>query len=123
MSEHGSRRFILGFDVLNGVVRIKGWKEATTVSLEAALACYADQELYGVMSTDISKDGMLAGPAVEMYRKLRAENPHCPIIASGGVAQGDDIRALAAEGVSEIIVGKALYAGSLRLADVTEFIW
>lgn len=123
MDAYGSRRFILGFDVLDGFVRIKGWEEATTVSLKAALACYSDQDLYGVMSTDISRDGMLLGPAVEMYQRLHTENQQLSIIASGGVAQGEDIRALAAAGVSEIIVGKALYTGSLCLADVKEFIW
>jgi len=123
MNEYNSKRFIVAFDVLDGIVRIKGWEETTEFSLEAALKSYSELDLYGVMSTDISKDGMLGGPAVEMYQHLRASNPQLPIIASGGVAGDEDIRALAAAGVSEVIVGKALYSGSLRLQDLQEFIW
>lgn len=123
MNVFGANRFILGFDVLQGTVRVNGWQESSNVSLEAAVAAYRELLVYGVMSTDINRDGMLTGPAVEMYKELRDANPGRCIIASGGVASALDVRALAGIGVSEIIIGKALYAGSISLSEVKEFIW
>ena len=123
MNSFGSDRFILGFDVLDGTVRVKGWQESSNLSLEAVVAQYRELPVYGVMSTDISKDGMLAGPAGEVCGELRGGGSGRRVVASGGGASALDVQALAGVGVSEIIIGKALYARSLSLSAVQEFIW
>jgi len=123
ISRFGPDAIIVGLDVLNGEVRIKGWQEGSALTVAQVLERFAGSGLRWLMSTDISRDGMLEGASVEMYRALRGEYPDLQIIASGGVTNADDVRALADAGVREIIVGKALYSGSLRAEEVREFVW
>lgn len=119
----GSDSVIVGLDVLHGEVRIKGWQEGSALSIGAVLERFAGSGLKRVMSTDISKDGTLQGAAVDLYRSLCQDYPSLAFIASGGVATATDLRQVATTGVSEIIVGKALYAGTLDLSQVAEFVW
>jgi phosphoribosylformimino-5-aminoimidazole carboxamide ribotide isomerase len=119
----GSESVIVGLDVLNGEVRIKGWQEGSSLSIGAVLERFSGSGLKRVMSTDIAKDGTLQGAAVDLYRSLCRDYPALSFIASGGIATATDLRQVAATGVSEIIVGKALYAGTLSLSDLAEFVW
>lgn len=123
IGQFGSDAVVVGLDVLNGEVRIKGWQEGSSLSVAQVLDRFADSGLRWLMSTDISRDGMLEGVSVEMYRVLRREYPELRIIASGGVTNAADVRSLADAGVQEIIVGKALYAGTLQPGEVREFVW
>lgn len=123
IEQFGSDAVIVGLDVLNGEVRIKGWQEGSSLSVAQVLERFADSGLRWLMSTDISRDGTLEGVSVEMYRVLRREYPELRIIASGGVTNAADVRSLADAGVQEIIVGKALYAGTLQPGEVREFVW
>jgi phosphoribosylformimino-5-aminoimidazole carboxamide ribotide isomerase len=123
IEQFGSDAVIVGLDVLNGEVRIKGWQEGSSLSVAQVLERFADSGLRWLMSTDISRDGMLEGVSVEMYRVLRREYPELRIIASGGVTNAADVRSLADAGVQEIIVGKALYAGTLQPGEVRDFVW
>ena len=119
----GEDSIIVGLDVLNGEVRIKGWEEGSALKLGAVLDRFDGSGLKRIMSTDISRDGMLQGPAVDMYLELCQRYPALQIIASGGVSSARDVQRLATSGVSEIVVGKALYAGTLTVSEVQEFIW
>lgn len=123
LTRFGGERIILGLDVLDGRVRIKGWEEESNVTLGQVVALFRDRGLAKVMSTEISRDGMLQGPATLYYQDLCEAYPDLSIIASGGVTTSQDIRDLGATGVKEIVVGKALYSGSLDLSEVKEFIW
>jgi len=123
ISRFGADAIIVGLDVLNGEVRIKGWQEGSALTVAQILERFAGSGLKWLMSTDISRDGMLEGASVEMYRALRRDYPDLQIIGSGGVTNADDVRALAELGVREIIVGKALYAGALQNEEVREFVW
>ena len=123
IEQFGSDAVIVGLDVLNGDVRIKGWQEGSSRTVAQVLERFMDSGLRWLMSTDISRDGMLEGVSVEMYRGLRREYPELRIIASGGVTNAADVRSLADAGVQEIIVGKALYAGTLQPGEVREFVW
>jgi len=75
-----------------------------------------------VFSTDISKDGMLTGPAVDLYQKLHKKFPKIEIIASGGVKCIDDIYAVEKAGCSGVIIGKAIYEGKIGLQELIEFL-
>lgn len=123
LSVFGGDKVILGLDVLDGKVRIKGWEEESGLTLSQVVELFREQEIAKVMSTDISRDGMMQGPATAYYRDLCREYPDLSIIASGGVTTAQDIQDLAETGVAEIVVGKALYSGSLDLSKVREFVW
>lgn len=118
----GAEAVILGLDVLNGEVRIKGWSEGTDLSVDMLLEKFSGSGLKRIMSTDISRDGMLEGPAFELYAGLLERFPEFDWIASGGVASDEDVLKLAATGVKEIIVGKALYSAALNLSNLAQFI-
>jgi phosphoribosylformimino-5-aminoimidazole carboxamide ribotide isomerase len=114
-------KIILGLDVLDGEVRINGWQQRGRASLDALIGRFSGCGLTKMMSTSISRDGMLEGPDWDLYRGLRKRYPQLEIVASGGVSGDGDVRELAAIGVTEIVVGKALYAGRLNLSDLREF--
>ncbi len=110
-------RVVLGIDARDGKVAGDGW---TTVSQRSALDLArhcAGWPLAALVYTDISRDGMLAGPNLESLAELVAAVP-LPVIASGGVTTLDDLRRLRPLGVAGCIIGRALYEGRLRLAEV-----
>lgn len=123
ISRFGAEKVIIGLDIRAGEVRIKGWSEGTALTIDAVLERFLGSGLIRVMSTEISRDGMMMGPADDLYRDLCAKYPEIEFIASGGVSCAQDVKRLSETGVREIIVGKALYSGSLNLPDVGEFIW
>lgn len=112
--EYGDR-IAVGVDALSGTVRTDGWLED---SGEDYISFAKRMENFGVKTiifTDISKDGMLAGPNFEQLCALR-QAVSCGIVASGGVSTLDDICRLKAVGIDEAIAGKAVYTGALDLA-------
>lgn len=115
-------KIVVGIDARNGKVAVKGWKETTAMdAVELAKRCEADGASR-IIYTDISRDGTREGVNVEETRKI-ARAVKIPIIASGGVATLDDIRALKPleeEGVEGVIVGRALYAGAFTLREGIE---
>jgi phosphoribosylformimino-5-aminoimidazole carboxamide ribotide isomerase len=108
-------RIVLGLDARNGRIATAGWLEDSEVTaLELARRC-ADWPLAALVYTDISRDGMMAGPNLAALQELAAAVPR-PVIASGGVTTLDDVRRLAGLGLAGCIVGRALYEGRLDLA-------
>jgi phosphoribosylformimino-5-aminoimidazole carboxamide ribotide isomerase len=123
IKEVGSERCILGFDLLEGTVRVSGWTKESGLSFDQAFSGYWNLGIRSVMSTDISKDGMMGGPGIETYREILSCYQGINLIASGGVRDISDLKRLRDLGVGEVIVGKALYSGSLKLDQAGEFIW
>jgi phosphoribosylformimino-5-aminoimidazole carboxamide ribotide isomerase len=123
LGRFGGERIILGLDVLNGLVQVSGWQEATDLTLDTVVEWYLPLGLKRLMSTDISRDGMLEGPAYSLYESIRTKFPELSIVASGGVSSSRDVLELAERGAAEVIVGKALYAGLMSFEDVKELIW
>ncbi len=108
-------RVNVGVDARDGMVAVKGWTETSGVAAADFLASFAGSGVAGIIYTDISRDGALAGVNVEAMRAAcRATD--IPVIASGGVASEEDIRALRDLPLFGVIVGKALYEGRLTLA-------
>ncbi len=75
-----------------------------------------------MICTDISRDGMLKGPALELYAKILAKYPELHLIASGGVSSITDLDDLKAAGLPAVIFGKALYEGRIQLKDLNKYI-
>ena len=107
-------RIVVGVDVKDGFVAIKGWLEISEVSCFDFCEKLSKMGVNTVICTDISKDGMMSGTNVELYRQLK-ERFGMNIIASGGVSSIDDVRALSEMDIFGDIVGKALYTGDVDL--------
>ena len=114
----GSDHIILGADVRDGRISINGWQEDSTEELIPFLRRYVRMGVHNVLCTDISRDGMLQGPSIELYRQVMTEFPDLHLIASGGVSSADDIRALEEAGVPAVVFGKALYEGKIDLRSL-----
>lgn len=114
-------RMILGADVRNGRVAVRGWLQEAAITLDSLLRRFTarpDGALKEVIVTDIGRDGMLQGPATELYRSLQEAFPALSFTASGGISGMDDIRALNAAGIPKAIVGKAIYEQRITLKDI-----
>ena len=106
----------IGIDHWDGEVRVAGWQQGSGRRLDELVAQFDDAGAAAFVVTDISRDGRLTGPDVDGYRRLVTAT-HVPVIASGGVASLDDLRALTATGVAGAIVGKALYEGRFTVEE------
>lgn len=118
LHKYGPEHIVLGADVRNGRVSINGWKEDSQEELIPFLDRYLSEGMRNVLCTDISKDGMLQGPAIALYREVMEHYPECHLIASGGVSSMDDIRALEAAGIPAVVFGKAIYEGKIKLEEL-----
>lgn len=121
LKEFGSERIILGADVMNEKIAISGWQEDSGLDLLPFLEGYLTQGVKYCICTDVSKDGMLQGPSIELYKKIIAEFPDLKLIASGGVAELDDLKKLRDIGIYGTIVGKAYYEGRISLEELSKF--
>lgn len=122
LQKYGADRLILGADVKDGKIAVSGWLEDSDRELMAFLNAYIYKGVKQVICTDISKDGMLQGPAVSLYQDILAQFPDLQLIASGGVGSMADIEALAEAKVPGVIFGKALYEGRITFNDIEKFL-
>jgi len=118
---YGAERLILGADVRNGKISINGWKEDSTEDLLPFLRRYVNAGVRNVLCTEISKDGTLQGPAIELYQRVMKEYPELHLIASGGVSSIEDIKSLDAAGIPAVVFGKAIYEGKINLQELWDW--
>lgn len=118
LRKYGAEKIILGADVRNGMVSINGWKEDSSEALLPFLEKYVSAGVRNVLCTEISKDGTLAGPATELYRKVMAQYPNLHLIASGGVSCNADIQQLDENGIPAVVFGKAYYEGKIDIKEL-----
>lgn len=118
LDKFGAERIILGADVRNGKISINGWKEDSTEDLLPFLKKYIDHGVCNVLCTEISKDGTLAGPAIDLYKSIMAEYPQLHLIASGGVSCTEDILMLENEQIPAVVFGKAYYEGRINVSQL-----
>ncbi|MDR0419218.1 MAG: 1-(5-phosphoribosyl)-5-[(5-phosphoribosylamino)methylideneamino]imidazole-4-carboxamide isomerase [Prevotellaceae bacterium] len=121
ISTYGGEKIILGADVNNEKIAVSGWQESTEIELFPFIKGYLDKGITKIICTDISKDGMLEGSNVDLYKKILDAFSNIELIASGGVSQMGDVKMLAEVGVKYVIVGKAIYEGKITEADLKEF--
>lgn len=118
LRKYGTERIILGADVRQGQISINGWKENSEEELLPFLRKYIDMGVRNVLCTEISKDGTLSGPAVDLYKEVMAAYPVLHLIASGGVSSKEDIQQLHKAGIPAVVFGKAIYEGRIDMAGV-----
>lgn len=122
LEKYGSQKVILGADVKNGLISINGWKEEGDDTLMPFLHKYVEKGVENVLCTDISKDGMLQGPATELYKDIMKEFPEMHLIASGGVSGIEDIDALNEAGIPAVVFGKAIYEGKIKMEELAKYV-
>ena len=122
IEKFGSEKIILGADVKDEKIAVGGWLETTKAELLPFVKDYRQAGIDKVICTDISKDGMLQGPSVELYEKILAEIPDLYLIASGGVSSMADIERLQEANVPAVITGKAIYEGKIKMDDLAKFL-
>lgn len=118
---YGREKITLGADTLNGNIMIKGWQKTTDVNLFEHIRHFYDHGLKYVKTTDVSRDGLMEGPAFELYEKIQKKFPNISILASGGVRSIDDIKKLQDQGIFAVIISRALYEGKLQLSEIEKF--
>lgn len=109
----GSDHIVVSIDIKNGAVAVKGWLETTEESPEVLINRLIKTGVKRIIFTDISSDGMLAGPDLTMVKKLNRKE--IELIAAGGISSTEDLKQLEKVGVKEAVVGKALYEGEISL--------
>jgi phosphoribosylformimino-5-aminoimidazole carboxamide ribotide isomerase len=119
MAEKFSQRIVLGLDARGAKVATNGWTQDSPQLLFDFATKAARLPLAAIIYTDITKDGMMAGPNFERTKAL-IEAVDLPVIASGGISKIDDIKKLAEMGAAAVIIGRSLYEGTLKLADAIE---
>jgi phosphoribosylformimino-5-aminoimidazole carboxamide ribotide isomerase len=118
LQEYGAGRFLLGADVKEEKIAIGGWLETTDRWVYDFIQEYVEKGVTQVFCTDVSKDGLLQGPALDLYRNIIGKFPELHFIASGGVSGMDDVRRLAEIGCKGVIIGKAIYEGRILLHEI-----
>ena len=118
---YGSEKIILGADVKNGNIATNGWKKESDTELFNFLEVYIKGGIEYVICTDISKDGLLQGSAVDLYEKIKNKFPNIKLIASGGVVNIKELEKLKELNVYGAIIGKAIYEGNISLTDLSKF--
>lgn len=122
INKFGGDKIILGADVKDEKIAVGGWLETTELELLPFIKNYINQGINKIICTDISKDGMLEGPAIELYKKMLIAHPDMYLIASGGVSSIKDIELLEEASVPAVITGKAIYEGRIKLNELSKFL-
>jgi len=115
---------IVGLDAKNGMVAVEGWEEVSSHEATDVAKKFEDDGVDAIVYTDIARDGMMKGVNVEATRKL-AEAITIPVIASGGVSHYKDIRdlqAVADSGIMGVIIGRAIYEGTIDLIEAQKIV-
>ncbi len=122
VSKYGADKIILGSDVKNKKIAVSGWLETSDLDLFEFLANYKEKGITKTICTDISKDGMLQGPSLNLYKEILKKFPDLYLIASGGVSNMKDINKLNEAGIPSVIFGKAIYEGLISMKEIKNFI-
>ena len=122
LQKYGAERIILGADMKDGFISVNGWKEGSTKALIPFLESYVKEGIQYVLCTDISKDGMLKGPSIQLYKDIMTHFPTLKLIASGGVSSMKDIEELDKAGIYAVVTGKAIYENKITLEEIVDYI-
>lgn len=121
LEKYGADRLILGADIKEGRIAIQGWLEESDARWQTFLESYVARGVRKVISTDISRDGMMSGPATELYKDMMDEFPELYVIASGGISCMQDVSQLEAANVPAVIIGKAIYEGRITYQELENY--
>jgi len=118
LQAYGAEKFLLGADVKEEKIAVSGWLETTDRWIYDFIEEYMDKGVRQLFCTDVSKDGLLQGPALDLYKNIIGKFPELHFIASGGVSGLRDVRQLEEIGCKGVIIGKAIYEGKIKLEEL-----
>lgn len=119
--EFGPDKILIGADVLDEKIKISGWLEDGGITIFDFIGKMLAIGVQYIFCTDISKDGLMEGPSVELYQKIMLQFPSINLIASGGVSKIEDVITLQNIGCHGVIIGKAIYEGKITLKELSTF--
>ncbi len=122
LDKNASENIILAADAKDCKIAVTGWTESTDQELVTFIGHYMQRGVRKAICTDISRDGMLSGPAVELYKKMMSALPGLELVASGGVSNIKDVEALDYAGLPSVIIGKAIYENRITMEELRPFI-
>lgn len=118
LEKFGADKFILGADVKDEKIAVSGWLETTDIWVYDFIEKYVNKGVQQIFCTDVSKDGKMEGPSIDLYKNIISKFPDLHFIASGGVSSLKDVDQLQEIGCKGVIIGKAIYEGRINLADL-----
>lgn len=119
LEQFGSERILLGADANQRMIATHGWLATSGIDVVDFIRSFEQKGIQSVVCTDISKDGMLQGPSLDLYKEIMQETG-VQLIASGGVSSIDDLQQLKALGCAGAIIGKAIYEGRITLNELSK---
>jgi len=115
-------KIILGADTKDEMISINAWEVTTDIPLIEYIKGYWSLGIKEVIVTDISRDGVLLGPAFDLYKKIQTEIPNLQLIASGGVSKIEDVDKLNEQNINGVIIGKAIYEGRIKMNELKRYL-
>jgi len=122
LKKYGAKKIMLGADVKDEKIAVGGWLESTDISIIDFINENLSNGIENIFCTDISKDGLLQGPGIDLYKKIISHFSSIKLIASGGVSGIKDLHQLKEMGCSGVIVGKAIYEGKIGINELKKMI-
>lgn len=122
VKKYGANKIMLGADVKDENIAIGGWLQSTDINVMDFIKINFFEGITNIFCTDISKDGLLQGPSLELYKKIMTEIPELKLIASGGVSSMKDVMELDKIGCGGVIIGKAIYEGRITITELKNYI-
>jgi phosphoribosylformimino-5-aminoimidazole carboxamide ribotide isomerase len=122
LTKFGAEKFLLGADVKNEKITVSGWTEQTEIWIYDFIEKNLQKGMKQIFCTDVSKDGALEGPSIELYKSIIQKFPQLHFIASGGVSSIDEVYKLRDIDCKGVIIGKAIYEGRIRLSELKSFL-
>lgn len=119
---YGAEKFIIGADVKNEKILIRGWTESTSITVFELIEKYKTKGVRQFFCTDVNKDGLLQGTAIDLYKKILNEHPSIDLIASGGITAVSELDELRQAGCNGAIIGKAIYENRISLKNLKRFL-
>ncbi|APX72257.1 1-(5-phosphoribosyl)-5-[(5-phosphoribosylamino)methylideneamino]imidazole-4-carboxamide isomerase [Companilactobacillus allii] len=120
LKKYGGDRIVIGVDGNDGKVAVNGWIEQSNVTMETLIKAMMDSGAKHFIVTDVSRDGTMTGPNLDLLWKLKLDMPQVNFVASGGIRNLKDLHQLKAFGLVDVIIGKALYEGTITLEQIAE---
>lgn len=122
LEKFGADKFLLGADVKDEKIAVSGWLETTDIWVYDFIEKYINKGVQQIFCTDVSKDGKLEGPSIDLYKNIISKFPSLHFIASGGVSSLADVDQLLEIGCKGVIIGKAIYEGMIKLSDLKKLV-
>lgn len=120
LADFGGDRIVIGVDGQNGQVAINGWLEQSHTKMSQLIATMMASGAEHFIVTDVARDGTMTGPNVALLAQLQAKLPNANLVASGGIRNLNDVQTLQTMGIKDVIIGKALYEGTVTLTELAE---